>query len=700
MAEVGRAGPPTFRAEAMSRNIARPIDPAKLAAFHRALEQAPPDERYACQARLVRADTYDQIALDLGSPSVVQAREAVTRGVDRVLRSVVGATPSTSLRLADLLGPEHADDALLGAGAPIDMSPEEEAVLRELIALARQGPPLTAWGKFADLEVIDAGGFGTVFSARDPALQTRVALKLYHPHRSKRPGEELLGEARKLARIRHDNVVRVYGADEIDGRVGVWMELIEGATLEEEVRGGARLDSAEAADVGIALCEALSAVHAAGVVHGDIKSTNVMRGHDGRVVLMDFGAARSRNPTTFEGHETRAGTPAYMAPELFVTNGARLAEPTVQSDVYAVGVLLFYLVTGKCPVEGESAADYQAAHAQGAQMRLLADERPDLRESFVRVVEQALARSPDQRWLSVAEMGQELRASKPHAAPAVTMTRLWHAGQVAATVVFAIAVLGFLETRSLELTLNIPPDFFLRPPGYLAAGASALAPFVAQWIIAGLGFGLLLGLVHAARRVFPRHVEPVWGRWSLRLGALGPKTTAASVLLLGVLALVAMTWAFYGPLMRPTLALHANLTDASMNFAIFNVALRDVHQYWVACAAGLSFVLGIGCWRWFPSLERRVGDASTVRMIRFAIIGVAFIAVAMTMTPRGLLWEQFEIAEFQGRELYVVRATEDEYLLYDPESRDRTLQRVRHRDTAVRLTGSSRSLVEHAESQR
>ena len=396
MSDSGRASLEALRSQPIGGDSASTVDPAKLEAYRHAFDQLPSDEQDACLARLKRGLSYEQIALDLGEPSVAEARGTVTRAMDRLVGGVYGDDAPRSERLADLLGEDAPPPGPRAAdGAPADMSPEEEAILRELLVLAQTAPPITKWGKFTDLREIGSGGFGTVYSAMNPVLQTRVALKLYHAHRSERPKEELLGEARKLARVRHPNVVVVHGAEEIDGRVGVWMELVEGKTLEAEVRNGVKLDAVAAADVGIALCHALEAVHAAGIVHGDIKAQNVMRGSDGRIVLMDFGAARFREPSALEANETRAGTPAYMAPELFRYHGDRLAEPTFQSDVYAVGVLLFYLVTGKHPVKGRTIDEIRNAHERGEQMRLLADERPDLPEDFAVAVEQALARTPD-----------------------------------------------------------------------------------------------------------------------------------------------------------------------------------------------------------------------------------------------------------------------------------------------------------------
>ncbi|MCH7747829.1 MAG: serine/threonine protein kinase [Acidobacteria bacterium] len=677
------------------------MDPVKLVAYRNAFDHLSVDEQHACLARLRRGQTYEQIALDLGAASAAQARGTVTRAMDRLLRDVFGGTAPRSERLADLLGEDAPPPGDLRAGrAPADMSPEEEALLRELLVLAKTEPPLDTWGKFTDLKEIGSGGFGTVYSAMDPVLQTRVALKLYHPHRSQRPTEELLGEARKLARVRHPNVVVVHGADEIDGRVGVWMELVEGDTLDVEVRVGPRLDAEAAAEVGIAICQALEAVHAAGVVHGDIKAQNVVRGTDGRIVLMDFGAARFRDPSAVEAPETRAGTPAYMAPELFRLRGDRLVEPTVQSDVYAVGVLLFYLVTGKHPVSGRSADEIRDAHEHGEQMLLLSDERPDLPEDFAQVVEQALARTPEQRWISVAEMGQGLVASKPRSDPAFSQTRIWRVARAAATIIPAIAFLGLLKIKAFEEVLSIPSDFTLSPTSYFMEGAASLTPYFAMWGFAAFGFGLLLGLLHGLRRVFSSRMEPVWARWAQRMNSVHAKTTAAAILLVGVTALAGMIWAFYDPLLTPLLALFTRASGSSAPPAMFDPALRGILQQWGVCAAALSFVLGLATWRWFPYLERRVGDASTVRLMRWATIGVAFLAVAITFIPRRLLWESFEIAEFQARQMYVVGSTDSELLLYDPRGTDHPFERVSTADPEVRRTGLNWPLFEVPPEQR
>ena len=137
-----------------------------------------------------------------------------------------------------------------------------------------------------------------------------------------------------LARVRHPNVVTVYGVDRHDGVVGLWMEFVDGLTLARVVATRGALDPREAALVGIDLCRAVAAVHKAGLVHRDIKAHNVMREGSGRIVLMDFGAGELR--TERSGAGSAAGTPLYLAPELFDGAPATIAQRRLQHGRAAV----------------------------------------------------------------------------------------------------------------------------------------------------------------------------------------------------------------------------------------------------------------------------------------------------------------------------------------------------------------------------
>ena len=149
------------------------------------------------------------------------------------------------------------------------------------------------WGHLRVLEPIGRGAFGEVYRAWDTRLAREVALKLL-PATAKtlRQATSIIEEGRLLARVRHPNVVTIYGAERIDDRVGLWMEFVNGRTLEQVIAQGHTFGPAEATEIGVQLCHAVAAVHAAGLVHRDVKAHNVMLAEDRRVVLMDFGSGR------------------------------------------------------------------------------------------------------------------------------------------------------------------------------------------------------------------------------------------------------------------------------------------------------------------------------------------------------------------------------------------------------------------------
>ena len=262
-------------------------------------------------------------------------------------------------------------------------------------------PVRTTWGALELRDTIGKGSFGTVHLAWDPRLERQVALKILH--RSPQSAS-VIREGRLLASIRHPNVVNVYGVDEFDGAVGLWMEFVDGLTLKQTLQQRGVFGAHEAALIGTDLCRAVAAVHKAGLVHRDIKAQNVMREAGGRIVLMDFGAGEvlaqrgdpSRRPT---------GTPLYLAPEVLDGQPA-----TAASDIYSVGVLLYHLLTTRYPVEGTTVAEIQRAHAS-RHATPISDLRPDLPAGIVQVIERSLDRDPARRPRSAGAMQQELLAT-------------------------------------------------------------------------------------------------------------------------------------------------------------------------------------------------------------------------------------------------------------------------------------------------
>jgi len=314
------------------------------------------------------------------------------------------------LRLMERIAAVHRD--LRGDKAlPPETVLEARTTTFEPVAGGRRqghGPLPTRWGPLLILNRIGLGGSGEVYRAHDPALGRDVALKLGRAAAATDAVGEtavrrFLDEARRMARLRHPNVLAVHGADRHDGRAGLWADLVHGKTLEECLAEQGPLGADEAALVGVDVCRALAAVHAAGLVHRDVKTTNIMREHGGRIVLMDFGSGAERippDPTSTD--EPVSGTPLFMAPEIL--SGGRA---DVRSDLYALGVVLYRLVSGRYPVEADSFGTLRRRHERGESVPLI-DIRPDLPAAFVQAVSRALAARPETRFATAGEMEHAL----------------------------------------------------------------------------------------------------------------------------------------------------------------------------------------------------------------------------------------------------------------------------------------------------
>lgn len=297
-------------------------------------------------------------------------------------------------------------------------------------------PPREKWGPFILVERLGSGTSADVFRAYEPRLDRHVALKLFKPGASSSEERRaaMLQEARALARVRHPNVVCVHGADEIDDVVGIWMELVVGRSLEEELRDRGRWTATDAAAAGVELSQALSAVHAAGFVHGDIKATNVVREEGGRLVLMDFGA---RQVLHGGPRERLSGTPLYLAPEVLTTG-----QTSVESDVYSLGVLLHHLVSGGYPVTGASIELLKNEHHRRATQPVTPVEGLDPR--MQRVLDRALAPNPAHRFHSAREMGAALQRLLPEAiGQTERLVRTWLPLAVLAATVLMLASFAY-----------------------------------------------------------------------------------------------------------------------------------------------------------------------------------------------------------------------------------------------------------------
>lgn len=262
------------------------------------------------------------------------------------------------------------------------------------------------WGPLEVREKVGEGTFGEVYRAHDPVLERDVALKLsrsdadaYDTH---------LKEARRLARVRHPGVVVIHGIETHGERVGLWMDFVRGESLEARLDREGPLPPDEIVRIGVRLADALRAVHAVDVIHGDVKAANVMLGVDGEALLMDFGAGRESQGSG----ESVLGTPLAMAPEV-LDGGA----PSPSSDVYALGVLLYRLATARYPVVAATPAELRRELGAG-RIPPVISLAPALPERLAHVIDRALELDPAARPASAEELAAALSAG-PGARPAI-----------------------------------------------------------------------------------------------------------------------------------------------------------------------------------------------------------------------------------------------------------------------------------------
>jgi HAMP domain-containing protein len=263
-------------------------------------------------------------------------------------------------------------------------------------------------------EQLGAGGMGVVYRAFDREVGETLALKAIRPEVRKLDPtllDRFKQELRLARRITHRNVVRTFDLGEVDGIYYITMEFVRGTTVASLVKEAGRLDVAAALTIGKQVCRALEVAHEAGIVHRDIKPQNLLVDPTGFLKVTDFGIARLAGTQT-DGKALTVtgmvvGTPAYMAPEQL------LGEPVDgRTDIYATGAVLFECVTGRRVFEASGTMALVAHHLKHEDLPPTdpAELNPDVPVSLSAAIVKALARKPDDRWLSAAEFLQALEA--------------------------------------------------------------------------------------------------------------------------------------------------------------------------------------------------------------------------------------------------------------------------------------------------
>lgn len=266
-----------------------------------------------------------------------------------------------------------------------------------------------AGGRYRVERELGHGGMASVYLARDEELRRPVAVKLLAGHLGGEPGlrERFLREARMAARLSHPNVVQVFDAGDEDGRPYIVMEYVPGQTLAEELRRQGRLDPPQVVDLALQACGGLEHAHGSDLVHRDVKPHNLLLREDGTLKIADFGIAHAAEATRLTQVGSVLGTAAYLAPEQAAGDPV-----TAAADIYSLGVVLYELLSGRPPYEFSSLAEIVSKQREQP-IRPLRDVEPAVSEQLEAVVMRCLARNPDYRPSSAADLARELAAASP-----------------------------------------------------------------------------------------------------------------------------------------------------------------------------------------------------------------------------------------------------------------------------------------------
>jgi hypothetical protein len=568
--------------------------------------------------------------------------------------------------------------------------PAASGSLGDLLSLfpSRPRPDLSKakpWGPLLILEDVGYGSFGAVSRAWYPSLDHEVALKrLRFPAGSPARLSAVVREGQLLARVRHPNVITVHGACEVGDEIGIWMEFVRGRTLEHLVQDDGPMSASEACIVGESLCRALAAVHHAGILHRDLKAANVMREEGGRIVLLDFGTGGDLAFADATGARL-VGTPLYMAPELFTGAAA-----TVQSDIYALGVLLFYLTTGSFPVNGRTLADVRAAHLAGRR-RHLSDVRPDLAASFLHVVERATAADPEQRYASAGAMLRDLTDSQTAERPVSRGIPGLAALLVAVIAIPAlVGILGFVTSAAFRLHIGLSPQTSVEGPlDVFKWGAMNLVPTLFYMGLAVLAFHTLGAVKNVALKFVPplrrpaTRIASAWRSWQYTSGLNDLDTTARAWCVTGALTLLGICVAFRELIQGFT----SGISDAPMaTLAVLHPSRLSTHVFYGIAMDMMVLAMLVGLIRIVRRSRTNSEPLPTgpvIGLVTLACLSLCFHAMAW----RIIYMDRFSQVIVADQTCYAIGQNQDNVLVHCPQSAPPRNRLVSRNATTITPTG-------------
>ncbi len=309
-------------------------------------------------------------------------------------------------------------------------------------------------GRYQIIEELGRGGMGRVYKTIDTKIKEKIALKLIKPEiaKDKKTIERFSNELRLARKIRHKNICQMFDLGEDRGTHFITMEFVEGQDLKKLIRQSGQLAIGTTIKIAKQVCDGLAEAHTSGVVHRDLKPSNIMIDDDGNARIMDFGIARSLEAKGITGAGVMIGTPEYMSPEQ--VEGKEVDQ---RSDVYSLGVILYEMIAGKVPFEGDTAISIAMKHKSEIPKdpkEYNAQISDDLSKLIVKCLEKAKERRYQNAGEVKAELesiekgipttSQEIPRRKPLASKEITVTFGLKRLLVPALIFIAVLIIGVL----------------------------------------------------------------------------------------------------------------------------------------------------------------------------------------------------------------------------------------------------------------
>ncbi|MEO8031809.1 MAG: serine/threonine-protein kinase [Gemmatimonadota bacterium] len=324
-------------------------------------------------------------------------------------------------------------------------------------------------GEFVVGRLLGQGGFALVFQAREESLGRDVAIKVLDPNLafSSEHSERFLTEARLIAALEHPHIVPIYQVEQKGGLLYIVMRFVPGTSLGGVLASQGKLPPARVASIAREVADALDHAHRHQVIHRDIKPDNILLDDSGHAVVTDFGISRAARAAHLTQEGMVVGTPAYMSPEQ-----ASGEEIDGRSDVYALGVVMYEMLTGQPPFGGKTAAQVLAKHLS-QQPPELGQTSPETPEVLATIVARALAKDPGERYPTARAMAEALAAtSAPGALESGSVQRRrrlgkrvkWAGALVGVVVLLLIAFVVGAVTLVRSMFKSEPPALSLIAP--------------------------------------------------------------------------------------------------------------------------------------------------------------------------------------------------------------------------------------------